>query len=348
MARLVGFRQNRRAASFAVVSAPLATDRLKADAHELGFAFCGVARAEFMEPEARQLEAWLNGGHHGAMDYMANHFDKRVDPTKLVPGARTVIVLGYNYFPPDDTASREVPKVARYAYGEDYHFVVKRRGKELLKRLRARHGEGVVGRVFVDSAPVLERQWAQRAGQGWLGKNTLLLRRDAGSYFFLCEVIVDLEFAPDPPVGDFCGTCRRCIDACPTDAIADQGYLLDARRCISYLTIELREAMDAELGTRLDGWAFGCDVCQEVCPWNRFAEPHDEPAFLPSPELAGMGDAEWRALTEETFRQVFRRSPLKRRGHAGLQHTLRWLGGQNEQAPPPPGAREGDADATGP
>ena len=298
---------------------------LKALAAELGFAFCGVARAEFMEPEARQLEDWLNQGRHGRMDYLANHFDKRVDPTKLVPGARTVVVLGYNYFPADDAPSRTAPKLARYAYGEDYHFVVKRRGKELLKRLGSAYDATVEGRVFVDSAPVLERQWAERAGQGWLGKNTLLLRRDSGSYFFLCELIVDLPLAPDPPVEDFCGTCTRCIDACPTEAIAPEGYLLDARRCISYLTIELREAIPAGFGESLEGWAFGCDICQEVCPWNRFATPHREPAFEPSPELAAMGPREWSALTEEAFRRVFRRSAVKRKGFEGLAQTVRLL-----------------------
>ena len=310
---------------------------LKATAADLGFAFCGVARAEFMEPEARQLEDWLNAGHHAGLDYMARNFDLRVDPTKLVPGAQTVVVLGYNYFPPDDAPSRESPKIARYAYGEDYHFVVKRRGKELLKRMRARYGE-VEGRVFVDSAPVLERQWAERAGQGWLGKNTLLLRRDRGSYFFLCELIVDLAIEPDPrPAQDFCGTCRRCIDACPTDAIADEGYVLDAGRCISYLTIELREAIPDDLGAQLEGWAFGCDICQEVCPWNRRAEPHDEPAFLPSEELAGMGPGDWAALTEEAFRRVFRRSALKRKGYPGLRDTLSLLAPPTPSAPPSEG-----------
>lgn len=314
--------------------APVDPTWLKDCAAELGFAFCGVAEAGFMDSEARQLESWLNQNLHGEMAYMANHFDKRVDPTKLVPGARTVVVLGYNYYPADDAPSRSTPKIARYAYGEDYHFVVKRKGKELLYRMQEKYGS-VEGRVFVDSAPVLERQWAERAGQGWLGKNTLLLRRDQGSYFFLCELIVDLAFEPDPPVKDFCGTCRRCIDACPTDAIADDGYLLDASRCISYLTIELKSAIPASFGESLEGWAFGCDICQEVCPWNRFARPHEEPAFEPSPTLAGMGPADWQALTDETFREVFRRSAVKRKGHEGLQSTLRLLktNGQNETEP---------------
>ncbi len=303
---------------------------LKSAALDLGFAFCGVARAEFMEPEARRLEQWLNAGLHAGMGYMANHFDLRVDPTKLVPGAKTVVVLGYNYFPEDDSPSRQNPKIARYAYGEDYHKVVRKKGKALLNRVRERYG-AVEGRVFVDSAPVMERQWAERAGQGWLGKNTLLLRRDSGSYFFLCELIIDLELEPDPPTRDFCGTCRRCIDACPTDAIAPEGYLLDAARCISYLTIELKEALPAGFGESLDGgtedpldgWIFGCDICQEVCPWNRFAKPHREPAFAPSPELASMGHADWAALTEEAFGQVFGKTPLKRRGLAGIKSSLR-------------------------
>ena len=303
---------------------PLDPQYLKDSAYELGFAFCGVAKAEFMDPEARQLEGWLNSGLNAKMGYMANHFDKRVDPTLLVPGAKSVITLGFNYYPKDDTPSREAPKIARYAYGEDYHFVVKRRGKELLGRLRERYG-GTEGRVFVDSAPVLERQWAQRAGQGWLGKNTLLLRRDQGSYFFLCELIVDLSFTADAPIKDFCGTCTKCIDACPTDAIADEGYVLDAGRCISYLTIELREAMETSFGESLEGWAFGCDICQEVCPWNRFSSPHDEPAFEPSPTLATMGKKEWLSLTEEAFQEAFRRSPLKRKGLPGLRSTISML-----------------------
>ena len=302
----------------------LPSTTLKSLAHQLGFAFCGVARAEFMEPEARQLEDWLNQGLHADMDYMARHFDLRVDPTKLVPGAKTVVVLGFNYYPGDDTPSREAPKIARYAYGEDYHRVVWKRGKQLLAALREEYGE-IHGRVFVDSAPVLERQWAERAGQGWLGKNTLLLRRDAGSYFFLCELIIDLAFEPDAPVADFCGTCRRCIEACPTDAIAQEGYLLDSNKCISYRTIELRGALEEGFGESLDGWLFGCDICQEVCPWNRFAKPHTEPAFLPSPELASMGATEWAALSAEAFAAVFGKSPLKRRGHSGLQQTLQAL-----------------------
>lgn len=302
----------------------LPTQELKRKAHDLGFAFCGVAKAEFMEPEARQLESWLNGGNHARLDYMANHFDKRVDPTKLVPGAKTVIVLGFNYYPEDESPSIEEPKIARYAYGEDYHFVVKRRGKELLKQLEAQYG-AIEGRVFVDSAPVLERQWAQRTGQGWLGKNTLLLRRDMGSYFFLCELIIDLAFEPDGPMDDFCGTCTKCIDACPTDAIAPNGYLLDAGKCISYLTIELKESIDESFRQNMEGWAFGCDICQEVCPWNRFSKPHQDEELAPIPVLSSLKAEDWLAMTDESFRKVFKKSPLKRKGLPGLQKTVSFI-----------------------
>ena len=314
---------------------PIPSHELKKLAYDLGFAFCGVGKADFMEPEARQLEAWLNAGYHAEMDYMARNFDLRTDPRKLVPGAQSVIVLGYNYFPEKDDLSRQRPKIARYAYGEDYHFVVKRHGKELLRRLQEKYG-AIEGRVFVDSAPVLERQWAQRTGQGWLGKNTLLLRRDSGSWFFLCELIVDLAFEPDGPVADFCGTCRRCIDACPTDAIADQGYVLDASKCISYLSIELKGELNAALSKaglekdQMEGWAFGCDICQEVCPWNRFAQAHKEEAFQPVAELASMDEKDWEQLSEESFNRLFKRSPLKRKGYSGFKSTLQLLSSDKE------------------
>jgi epoxyqueuosine reductase len=277
-----------------------------------------------MEPEARQLESWLNAGNNARLDYMANHFDKRVDPTKLVPGAKTVVVLGFNYYPADETPSLEAPKVARYAYGEDYHYVVKRRGKELMKQLQEQYG-AIEGRVFVDSAPVLERQWAQRTGQGWLGKNTLLLRRDMGSYFFLCELIIDLAFEPDGPMDDFCGTCTKCIDACPTDAIAPNGYLLDAGKCISYLTIELKESIDDSFRQNMEGWAFGCDICQEVCPWNRFSKPHTDSELQAYPELASLDEKAWLEMTTESFQKVFKKSPLKRKGLPGIQQTISFI-----------------------
>ncbi len=297
---------------------------LKTEARRLGFDYVGIARAEFMEPEARRLEQWLHAEAHGEMAYMASHFEKRVDPTKLVPGARSVVSLMYNYFPEEEQIHEDAPKLARYAYGKDYHYVLKPRLKELLFKLREAVGQ-VEGRVFVDSAPVLERDWAARAGVGWTGKNTLLIHPKAGSYFFLAELIIDLELDYDSPIKDFCGTCRRCIDACPTDAIAPEGYLVDGSKCISYLTIELKDAIPEAFKGKMEDWVFGCDICQEVCPWNRFSSPHREAAFFPHPELLQMDRQDWVELTEETFREVFRKSPLKRTGYKGLKRNLRFL-----------------------
>lgn len=277
-----------------------------------------------MEPETRRLEEWLNHGYHGKMAWMENHFDKRVDPTKLVPGAKSVITLLYNYFPEDDTPSQAAPKIARYAYGQDYHHVIKGKLKTFVEQLEERIGK-VEGRAFVDSAPVLERDWARRSGSGWVGKNTLLLRQSIGSYFFLAELILDLELEPDGPGQDHCGTCTRCIDACPTEAISPQGYLLDGSKCISYLTIELKEAIPEEFKGRMEGWAFGCDICQEVCPWNRFSKAHREPAFEPHPDLPAMSTKERREMTEEVFRLVFRKSAVKRAKYVGLRRNIDFL-----------------------
>ena len=298
---------------------------IKQTAYELGFGYVGIARAERMEPEERRLEEWLNAGHHGSMQWMENHFDLRVDPTKLVPGARSVVSLLYNYFPEDDAPSREAPKLARYAYGEDYHRVVRAKLRELVGRLEDTLERPIEGRVFVDSAPVLERDWAARAGAGWVGKNTLLIQPKAGSYFFLAELISDLEPAFDTGIRDHCGTCTRCIDACPTEAISPSGYVVDGSKCISYLTIELREAIPEEFAGRMEGWAFGCDICQEVCPWNRFSRPHDEPAFAPHPDLPGMGEREWKEMTEEVFRKVFQKSAVKRAKFSGLRRNIDFL-----------------------
>lgn len=280
-----------------------------------------------MDEEARRLEAWLRQGFHGKMSYMENHFDLRTDPTKLVPGAKSVIVLMHNYFPKEKQTDPAAPKLARYAYGEDYHFVLKRKLKDLLHFIRENIGE-VNGRCFVDSAPVLERDWAKRTGIGWTGKNTLLIHPKAGSYFFLAELILDLELAPDSPLRDHCGTCRRCIDACPTDAISPEGYLLDASKCISYLTIELRDAIPGEFQGKMENWAFGCDICQEVCPWNRFSKPHDEPAFEPHPELMAMSKRQWEEVTEEVFKQIFKKSAVKRTKFEGLKRNLQFLKNQ--------------------
>lgn len=301
------------------------TTFVKSAALRAGFSHVGVARAERMEPEERRLEEWLNQGRHGTMHWMENHFDKRVDPTKLVPGAKSVVSLLYNYFPEDDAPSREAPKISRYAYGEDYHKVIRRKLKDLVEAIEDRAGHPVVGRVFVDSAPVLERDWAKRAGVGWTGKNTLLINPKAGSYFFVAEIISDLPLAPDTAIKDYCGTCTACIDACPTAAISPAGYLLDAGKCISYLTIELREAIPDEFADRMEGWAFGCDICQEVCPWNRFSQPHDEPGFNPHPDLPAMSPREKTEMTEEVFRRVFRKSAVKRTKYVGLRRNIDFL-----------------------
>lgn len=296
------------------------TRLIKERAATLGFTFCGVARAEFLEEEAPRLEAWLRQGKHGSMGYMENHFDKRLDPTKLVEDAKSVITLGYNYFPEEDLAQDDRYKIAKYAYGEDYHFVIKRKLRTLLEYVQATIGE-VHGRAFVDSAPVMERAWAQRSGTGWIGKNSLLLNKQQGSFFFLAELIVDLELVYDGPVPDYCGTCTRCLDACPTDAITEP-YVVDSNRCISHLTIELRDAIPDSMQGQWADWIFGCDICQDVCPWNRHARSHEEPAFAPHPDLKEMTKADWHEITEETFRKVFKRSAVKRAKLSGLRRNI--------------------------
>lgn len=306
------------------MSATLHTQLIKGEASRLGFSFVGIARAERMDEEARRLEAWLHQGMHGRMAYMENYFEQRVDPRRLVEGARSVISLVYNYYPPRTQSDPFAPKIARYAYGEDYHFVLKRKLKELLHFIRERIGE-VNGRCFVDSAPVLERDWARRAGTGWVGKNTLLIHPKAGSYFFIAELILNLELIFDQPIKDYCGTCTRCIDACPTEAISPQGYIVDGSKCISYFTIELKEAIPEEVRGKFENWMFGCDICQEVCPWNRFSTPHAEPAFEPHPDLLEMKKEDWIDITEETFQKVFRRSALKRAKFSGLKRNIEFL-----------------------
>ena len=300
------------------------THLIRTEATRLGFSFVGFAKAQPLDEEVRHLEAWLAQGFHGKMSYLENHFALRTDPTKLVPGAKSVIVLMHNYFPKQKQSDPEVPKLARYAFGEDYHFVLKRKLKDLLHFIRENIGE-VNGRCFVDSAPVMERDWAKRTGIGWTGKNTLLINPKAGSYFFLAELILDLELPPDSPLRDHCGTCRRCIDACPTDAISPQGYLLDATKCISYLTIELREAIPEEFHGKMENWMFGCDICQEVCPWNRFSKPHEEPAFEPQPDLMKMTKREWEEITEDVFQKIFKKSAVKRTKFEGLKRNLDFL-----------------------
>ena len=300
------------------------THLIKEQARALGFDFCGIARAEFLEEEAPRLEAWLRQGQHGAMRYLENHFDKRLDPTKLVEGAKSVVTLLYNYYPEKDLAQdTDTYKIAKYAYGEDYHFVVKRKLRALLDAIREAVGE-VHGRAFVDSAPVMERAWAERSGTGWIGKNSLLLTKQQGSFFFLAELIIDLELAYDGPVPDYCGTCTRCIDACPTDAITEP-YVVDASRCVSYFTIELRDAIPESMQGTFANWIFGCDICQDVCPWNRHARSHQEPAFTPHPDLETMTQDDWHEITEEVFRRVFKKSAVKRTKLDGLRRNIAFV-----------------------
>lgn len=300
---------------------------IKNEAQRLGFDYCGIAKAEFLEKEAPRLENWLNQGLHGKMSYMENHFDKRLDPCKLVPGAKSVVTLIYNYFPERDLGkdkSLDQPlKIAKYAYGEDYHFIIKGKLKELLAQLENKIGD-IQGRVFVDSAPVLERVWAQLSGLGWIGKNSLLLTRSMGSFFFLAEMILDIELEYDGPVKDYCGSCTRCIDACPTDAIP-KPYIVDASKCISYLTIELKEEIPEEFKGKMENWAFGCDICQDVCPWNRFSKQHSEPAFNPSEELQNISDNEWTEMTKDVFNKVFKKSAVKRTKYEGMKRNISFL-----------------------
>ena len=308
------------------MSAESHTALIRQEAERLGFWFAGFARAERMDEEAQRLEHWLNQGAHGKMGYMENHFDLRIDPTKLVPGAKSVICLAYNYHNPEKQSDPNAPKISQYAYGQDYHTVVKDKLKALLAFMQLEIG-AVEGRCFVDSAPVLERDWARRAGLGWNGRHTLTIHPRHGSYFFLAEIICDLPLVYDEPIRDHCGTCRRCIDACPTEAISAEGYFLDAQKCISYLSIELREAIPEGFKGKLDNWMFGCDVCQDVCPWNRFSARHQEPAFEPHPELLGMAQREWLELTEEVFGRLFKKSAVKRAKYAGLMKNIAFLKG---------------------
>ena len=297
---------------------------IKTEALRLGFASVGIAKAEVLTEERSHISQWLSNGFHGEMSYMENHFDKRLDPTLLVPGAQSVIVLSHNYFP-ESKLPEDAYAIARYAYGEDYHTVLKDKMQVLVQFIESHIG-AFKGRVFTDSAPVLERAWAVKAGLGWQGKNTLLIQKGQGSYFFLAEIILDLPLTYDAPfTTDHCGTCTRCIDACPTDAIAPSGYLLDASKCISYLTIELKEEIPKEFKGKMENWAFGCDICQEVCPWNRFSKQHQEPSFAPHPDLLGMTSLEWQEITTEVFARVFKGTAVKRTKFQGLRRNIDFL-----------------------
>jgi epoxyqueuosine reductase len=297
---------------------------LKEQAKALGFEAVGIARAGYLEEEAAGLEAWLRQGFQGEMSYLERNIDLRLDPRLLHPGTRSVVSLAYNYYTDEVPQDPDSPRIARYAYGQDYHHVLKARLRQLLDALRERWGE-VAGRAFVDSAPLHERAWARRAGVGWTGKNSLTLSKGRGSYFFLAELLLDVDLEPDAPVADHCGTCTRCIDACPTGAII-RPQVVDGSRCISYFTIELKGAIPEPVAAQMGHWAFGCDVCQEVCPWNRHARPHTEPAWEPHPRLMEMTRSDWEEISEEVFREVFRRSAVKRAGYQGLRRNLSALG----------------------
>ena len=305
-----------------MVSAQKHTQAIKAEAKRLGFLSCGISKAEFLEEEAPRLEKWLKKGMQGEMQYMENHFDKRLDPRLLVDDAKSVISVLLNYYP-EKTQDEGTYKISRYAYGQDYHHVMKTKLRQLLEYIEETIGE-VSGRAFVDSAPVLDKAWAAKSGLGWIGKNSNLLTQQLGSYYFIGELILDLELEYDSATTDHCGSCTACLDACPTQAIVEP-YVVDGSKCISYFTIELKNEIPNEVKGQFDDWIFGCDVCQEVCPWNRFSKPHQEPLFQPHPELLSMTKKDWEEITEEVFRKVFKKSAVKRTKYGGLKRNIRFL-----------------------
>ena len=298
------------------------TNLIKEEAKRLGFMSCGISKAEFLEEEAPRLEDWLNKNRNGEMRYMENHFDKRLDPTLLVPGAKSVVSMLLNYYP-EETQREDSYKISKYAYGRDYHFVIKDKLKDLLTFIRENIGE-VDGRAFVDSAPVLDKAWAAKSGLGWIGKHSNLLTKQVGSFYFIAELIIDLELDYDTPVTDHCGSCTACIDACPTQAIVEP-YKVDGSKCISYFTIELKDELPNSFKNTFDDWMFGCDVCQDVCPWNRFSKPHNEPLFNPNPEILSYTKENWQELTQEVFSEIFRKSAVKRTKFEGLKRNIEFL-----------------------
>jgi epoxyqueuosine reductase len=297
---------------------------IKSKAKELGFFYCGISKADFLTEEAPRLEKWLKENRNGSMDYMSNHFDKRLDPRLLVDDAKSVVSLLLNYYPSEIQSDSEAPKISKYAYGEDYHFVIKDKLKILFQFIQDEIGE-VGGRVFVDSAPVMDKAWAKKSGLGWIGKNSNLIHPKHGSFFFIAELIIDLELEEDGPIKDYCGTCTRCIDACPTEAIIEP-YVVDGSKCISYLTIELKDQLlPSEFKGKMDNWMFGCDVCQDVCPWNRFSKPHNEPLFNPKVSLLDFSKSDWKDLSQEIFQQIFKNSAVKRTKFSGLKRNIDFL-----------------------
>ena len=300
------------------------TNFIKKTSIKLGFDYCGIAKAKKLNKDARRLEQWLQKGMHGNMQYMENYFDMRIDPSLLVPGAKSVITVLKNYYPSAEQKT-DGPKISKYAYGKDYHDVMRSQLKELMKEIKNNIGE-VHGRGFVDSAPVLERTWAEKSGLGWVGKNGNLINKQTGSFYFIATLICDLDLEYDDPfVKDYCGTCTRCIDACPTDAILP-GKIVDGSKCISYFTIELKDMLiPGEMKGKFDNWMFGCDTCQDVCPWNRFSKPHHETQFEPLPEVLNLSTSEWENMTEESFKKIFKNSPLKRTKYIGIQRNLKFL-----------------------
>jgi epoxyqueuosine reductase len=298
------------------------TSFIKSEAKRLGFLSCGISKAGFLEEEAPRLEDWLNNNRNGQMSYMENNFDKRLNPTLLVDDAKSVVSLLLNYYP-SEFQNQDSYTISKYAYGQDYHFVIKEKLKELLNSIQSTIGE-VSGRAFVDSAPVLDKAWAAKSGLGWIGKNSNLLTQKVGSFYFIAELIIDLDLEYDQATTDHCGTCSACIDACPTQAIVSP-YVVDGSKCISYFTIELKSTIPLEMKGQFEDWIFGCDVCQDVCPWNRFSKPHKEPLFNSSPEVLSLSKKDWEEITEETFKVVFKNSPLKRTKFEGLKRNIEFL-----------------------
>ncbi|MBV1922595.1 MAG: tRNA epoxyqueuosine(34) reductase QueG [Flavobacteriaceae bacterium] len=298
------------------------TQLIKSEAKRLGFLSCGISKAEFLEEEAPRLTSWLQKNRHGEMTYMENHFDKRLDPTLLVPDSKSVISLLLNYYP-EEIQNKDSYKISKYAYGTDYHFVIKDKLKQLLNFIEKEIGE-VHGRAFTDSAPVLDKAWAAKSGLGWIGKHSNLITKQVGSFYFIAELIIDLDLEYDTPITDHCGSCTACIDACPTNAIVDP-YVVDGSKCISYFTIELKNEIPNSVKGQFEDWMFGCDICQDVCPWNRFSQSHKEPLFNPNPELLSMSKKDWEEITQEVFSSIFQKSAVKRTKFSGLRRNIDFL-----------------------